>query len=55
MIKSINFINYKSVEDLSDEVLEKCKFVVEIFEMFINPYKNIQFFDIKKERNKINT
>lgn len=31
----------KSNEDLSDEILEKCKFVVKIFEKFINPYKDI--------------
>ena len=30
----------KSDEDLSPEVLEKCKFVLKMFEKFINPYKN---------------
>lgn len=31
----------KSDEDLSPEVLEKCKFVIKIFEKFTNPYKDI--------------
>lgn len=31
----------KSDEDLSDEILEKCKFVIKVFEKFTNPYKDI--------------